>query len=192
MLQIQHRWHNSIHLSSKDFWIHMKDYTSALMKRLVYWMAEHGLVFLRISIGIIFLWFGLLKFFEGLSPVESLAIRTIRAITFELVSDEVAFFFLATLECLIGVGLLINKFLNVTLILLFLQMFGAVAPVFIFPSEVFTIFPVGLTLVGQYIIKDIIIISAAIVLGGTLRGGQLIADPDVAEKAKKVEKKKLE
>ncbi len=49
------------------------------------WMGRNGLFLLRISIGIIFFWFGILKFFEGLSPAEDLAIRTINAITFNLV-----------------------------------------------------------------------------------------------------------
>ena len=36
------------------------------------WMSKYGLILLRISIGIIFLWFGVLKFFSGASPAEIL------------------------------------------------------------------------------------------------------------------------
>jgi len=154
-------------------------------------MAENGIAFLRISIGIIFLWFGFIKYFHGLSPIEDLAVHTARVLTFNLFSDNAMAGGLATLECLIGIGLLTGKFLRITLLLLLVQLVGAISPVFIFPAEVFNIIPVVPTLAGQYIIKDIVIISAGILLGGTVRGGKMIADPDIAEKAKKVEDEKL-
>jgi len=86
------------------------------------WMASRGLLFLRLSIGIIFLWFGMLKFFDGMSPAQDIAIRTIQTITFQLVPDNFIIFGLATWEVLIGVGLLFNLFLRETLLLLYLQM----------------------------------------------------------------------
>ena len=46
------------------------------------WMARHGLPLLRISLGIVFLWFGALKFFPGLSPASDLAARTIEMLSF--------------------------------------------------------------------------------------------------------------
>jgi len=137
------------------------------------WMASRGLLFLRLSIGIIFLWFGALKFFEGLSPAQDLAIKTIRVISFQVVPDNLIIYGLATWEVLIGVGLLFNVFLRETLLLLYLQMVGTFFPVVLFPSEVFRIFPYALTLEGQYIIKNLVIVSAGIVLGATVRGGRL-------------------
>ena len=160
-------------------------------KKFTLWMADHGIAFLRISLGIIFIWFGLLKYFPGVSPVEDLSLRTVEALTFHLFSDRTMAFALATLECLIGIGLLTGIFFKATLLLLFFQLVGALSPVFLFPGEVFTIIPIVPTLTGQYIIKDIVIISAAIVLGGTIRGGKIVADPVVAEKAKQVEEEKL-
>ena len=139
------------------------------------WMASKGLFLLRLSIGIIFFWFGFLKFFEGLSPAEDLAIRTIQTITFGLLPDKVIIYGLATWEVLIGIGLIFKIFLRETLILLYLQMMGTFLPLFLFPEEVFHIFPYSLTLEGQYIVKNIILLSAGIVLGGTLRGGKLVA-----------------
>ena len=56
------------------------------------------------------------------------------------------------------------------------------------PHALVPFFP---TLVGQYIIKDIVLISTGLVLGGTARGGQLIADPVIAEEAKEVEEQNL-
>ncbi|MFN2458107.1 MAG: hypothetical protein ABR502_07900 [Chitinophagaceae bacterium] len=160
--------------------------------KLTHWMAANGIIFLRISIGIIFFWFGFIKYFPGLSPIEDLALRTTRVLTFDLLSDNAMAKGLATLECLIGIGLIAGKFLRATLLLLLLQLIGAISPVVLFSSEVFKIIPVVPTLSGQYIIKDIIIISAGILIGGTVRGGKMIADPEIAEKAKKVENKKLD
>lgn len=156
-----------------------------------HWMAEHGIAFLRISIGIVFLWFGFIKYFPGLSPIEDLALRTTRVLTFNFFSDDAMAKGLATLECLIGIGLITGTFLRATLLLLLLQLIGAISPVFTFTSEVFKIIPIVPTLAGQYIIKDIIIISAGILIGSTVRGGKMIADPEVAEKAKRMENEKL-
>ncbi len=160
--------------------------------KVTHWMAANGIGLLRISIGIIFFWFGFIKYFPGLSPIEDLALRTTRVLTFDMFSDNAMAKGLATLECLIGIGLITGKSLRATLFLLLLQLIGAISPVFIFTSEVFKIIPIVPTLAGQYIIKDIIIISAGILIGGTVRGGKMISDPEVAEKAKQVENKKLD
>lgn len=159
--------------------------------KLTHWMADNGIAFLRISIGIVFLWFGFIKYFPGLSPVEDLALRTTRVLTFNLFSENAMAIGLATLECLIGIGLITGKFLRATLLLLLIQLIGAISPAFIFASEVFKIIPIVPTFAGQYIIKDIVFISAGILIGGTVRGGKMIADPEVAQKAKQVEDEKL-
>ncbi len=134
------------------------------------WMAGKGLTLLRWSIGLIFLWFGLLKYFEGLSPAQDLAIRTISIVTFGLIPDALIIYGLATLEVLIGVGLIFNIFMRITLLLLFFQMAGTFLPVFLLPGEVFNVFPYSLSLEGQYIVKNIVIISSGILLGATVRG----------------------
>ncbi len=137
------------------------------------WMASKGLILLRWSIGIIFFWFGFLKFFEGLSPAEDLAIRTIDKITFGFIPDNLIIYGLAFWEVLIGIGLIFNIFLRETLLLLYLQMVGTFMPVVLFSDEVFNVFPYSLTIEGQYIIKNLILFSAGIVLGATVRGGRL-------------------
>ncbi len=142
------------------------------------WMANKGIFLLRISIGIIFLWFGALKFFPSLSPAEGLATDTIKLLTFNLIPGQVIMFGLAFWETLIGVGLIFNKFMRETLLLLYLQMLGTLSPIFLFPAEVFTQFPYALTLEGQYIFKNLVIISASIVIGATVRGGRIVAESD--------------
>jgi uncharacterized membrane protein YkgB len=139
-------------------------------RRLTAWMARHGIVLLRMSLGIIFLWFGALKFFPGLSPAQELAARTIQTLTLGALSPRAAVAVLAVWESLIGLGLLTGVFLRGTLLLLWLQMLGTITPLILFPGETFTMFPIAPTLEGQYIIKNIVLISAGIVIGATVRG----------------------
>lgn len=144
--------------------------------RLTQWMARHGLTLLRISLGVVFLWFGLLKFFPGLSPAHDLAARTVETLSGGLVHANVSVPFLAAWESAIGLGLLLGVFLRAVLLLLVLQMIGTLTPLVLFPGEVFRFIPYAPTLEGQYIIKNAVLISAAIVLGATVRGGGLVAN----------------
>ena len=144
--------------------------------RITSWMARYGLPLLRISLGTVFLWFGALKFFPGLSPAHDLAARTIEQLTFGTVHAAVSVPLLAAWECLIGLGLLFGIFMRATLLLLAVQMAGTLMPLVLFPNEVFTRIPYAPTLEGQYIIKNAVLISAAIVLGATVRGGRLVAE----------------
>jgi uncharacterized membrane protein YphA (DoxX/SURF4 family) len=155
--------------------------------RLTNWMARYGILIMRIGLGLIFVWFGALKFFPDLSPAEDLAVRTIQGLTFGLVPPAVALPVLAGWEVLIGLGLLTGRFMRITLLLLFAQMIGTVTPVFLFPGEVFTVFPYAPTLEGQYIFKNLVLIGAGLVLGATVRGGAVVADPDLARVARERE-----
>ncbi|HSQ44251.1 MAG TPA: DoxX family protein [Ginsengibacter sp.] len=119
---------------------------------------------LRISVGIVYFWFGALKFFQGLSPAEQLAMQTIHKITFGLINDRLNIIMLASWECLVGVSLIIGKWIKPALMLLFLHMVCTFSPFIFFPAQVFHIAPYDLSLTGQYIVKNIIIISAGLVL----------------------------
>jgi uncharacterized membrane protein YkgB len=154
--------------------------------RITNWMARFGIVLLRVSLGIVFFWFGVLKFFPGLSPAQDLATRTIAILTVGLISQNVAIPVLATWECLIGIGLILGLYMRATLLLLFLQMLGTMTPIFFFPQEVFTRIPYAPTLEGQYIIKNIVLISAALIIGATVRGGRVVADPGIVQSAENV------
>ena len=151
--------------------------------RITHWMARHGVPLLRISLGVVFLWFGALKFFPGLSPAQDLAARTVERLSFGLVAPTVSVPLLAAWECLIGVGLLLGVYMRAVLLLLAAQMVGTLTPLVLFPSEVFTRVPYAPTLEGQYIIKNAVLISAAIVLGATVRGGGLVVESRVFEEA---------
>lgn len=138
------------------------------------WMGRWGLLLLRISVGIIFFWFGFLKFFPGLSPAETLATRTIEVMTGGLLTPHVALTLLAIWETVIGLGLIFGKALRTTLFLLFLQMPGTISPMFLFPELTFQQVPFVLTIEGQYIVKNLVLVSAGIVIGATVRGGGLV------------------
>jgi len=137
------------------------------------WMARTGLIFLRVGLGVIFFWFGVLKFFPGLSPAENLVRNTIY-----FFDPDIFIPVLAAWEALIGVGLITGKFMRLTLLLLFLQMPGTALPLLILPDVVWNVFPYGLTIEGQYIVKNLVLIGAGLVLGGTVRGGRFNPDPD--------------
>ncbi len=145
--------------------------------RLTRGMARYGSLLLRVSLGLVFLWFGFLKFFPGLSPAEELVTNTINRLSFGLIAPATAAFLVAALETVIGLGLITGVFMRVTLLLLALQMIGTVMPIFLFPDRVFQIVPFVPTLEGQYIIKNMVLISAGLVIGATVRGGRLVAEP---------------
>ena len=140
-------------------------------------LARSAIPVLRVSLGIVFLWFGALKLISGLSPAEELAARTIEQLSLGLVGPAVSVPVLGAWEVLIGLGLLTGRFLRATLLLLALQMAGTFTPLLLFPEETFSQFPIAPTLEGQYIIKNIVLIGAAMVVGATVRGGRLMAEP---------------
>ena len=143
--------------------------------RITTWMARHGITLTRIALGIVFLWFGIIKFVPTWSPAAELATRTIECLTVGLVPPALSLPLLAAWESLIGIGLLTGRYLRATLFLLFAQMPGTLTPLVLFPDETFRAFPYAPTLEGQYIIKNLVLIGAAIVVGATVRGGQLQA-----------------
>ena len=140
-------------------------------------MADYGLVLMRLALGVVFLWFGVLKLFPGLSPAEGLAGRTIEVLTFGAVPAATAVPFLAIWESIIGLGLLTGIWMRATLLLLFVQMLGTLTPLVLFPAETFDRFPFAPTLEGQYIIKNAVLIAGAVILGATVRGGRIESEP---------------
>ncbi len=127
------------------------------------WMFRFGHLYLRISLGVIFIWFGLLKPF-GYSPANDLVARTVYWL-----DPKIFIPILGWWEVLIGVCLLFRTLIRVAVFLLFLQIGGTFLPLVILPEVCFEQFPFVLTLEGQYIVKNLLIISAGIVIGGTVR-----------------------
>jgi uncharacterized membrane protein YkgB len=118
---------------------------------------------IRTPLFVIFFWFGLLKVIE-LSPAQGLIIDTVYWMPF--LSPENWVIVIGYWEMLIGLFFLAKKTTFYAMLLLFLQMSGTFMPLVLLPSVTFQnsnyLLP---TLEGQYIIKNIIIITSAIVIG---------------------------
>lgn len=162
----------------------LPDRIDPIDRRITRWMAAHGVRLTRLGLGLVFLWFGIIKLGPGWSPATDLAGRTIETLTFGLVEPAVGVPILAVWETLIGLGLLTGRFLRATLLLLFVQMPGTMLPLFLFPAETFNAFPHAPTLEGQYIVKNFVLVGAAIVVGATVRGGRLDAEAREEAEAK--------
>ncbi len=118
----------------------------------------------QVAIGTVFIWFGALKVI-GISPAAELVEKTVYVFPPEIFVPV-----LGVWEVLIGLFFLYRPLLRVGILLLFLQLPGTFLPVILLPEVVFTTFPYGLTVEGQYIFKNLVIIAGALVLGGSLLG----------------------
>lgn len=127
------------------------------------WMQRWGLLLLRISLAVIFIWFGALKPFR-ISPADELIEKTVYWF-----DPNVFIPILGIWEVLIGVCLLLRPLIRIALFLLLLQMPGTFLPLVLLPETCFTRVPWAPTMEGQYIIKNLVLISAAIVVGSTVR-----------------------
>ena len=143
--------------------MNIKEYFGHIDKFISLTMKTYGVLFLRYSIGLIFIWFGLLKPLE-MSPAQELVTNTVYWF-----DDKIAFVkFLGWWEVAIGLTMCFKPLIRISIFLLFIQMPGTFLPLILLPEVCFTDFPFGLTLEGQYIFKNLLIISSALVIGGTL------------------------
>jgi uncharacterized membrane protein YphA (DoxX/SURF4 family) len=122
------------------------------------------LKYLALSFGLIYVWFGILKFFPNLSPAEDLASQTVDVITFHLIPSNVGYFLLALLEVVIGVGLIIGYKRTIFVKIAIAHMIFTFVPLFVFPELSFTTAPYGFTIVGQYIMKNVVFLVALFLL----------------------------
>ena len=132
-------------------------------------MRSWGTTALRISLAIIFFWFGILKPL-GISPAEPLVIATVKWLP--LLAPPAWLVVIGWWEVVIGLSFLFRRTVRIAIALLALQMVGTLLPLFMLPEVTFQEgrFPYGPTMEGQYIIKNLLIISAALVIGGAVRG----------------------
>jgi len=120
---------------------------------------------IRIPIFIIFFWFGFLKIID-LSPAQQLVKDTVYWMPF--LSAESWTYVIGVWEVLIAICFLFKRTTLIAMVLLFLQMSGTFLPLLILPEITFqNSNPFLPTLEGQYIIKNIIIITAALMIGRT-------------------------
>lgn len=119
---------------------------------------------LSICIGLIYIWFGSLKFFSALSPAEDLAIHTIARLTNELLPSSIAIFMLALWETVIGVLIIAQMYRRTIITMALIHMSMTFTPLIFFPELAFNGNILVPTLLGQYIVKNIVIIGALLSL----------------------------
>jgi uncharacterized membrane protein YkgB len=137
-----------------------------LERRTAIAMSRIGPTALRLAMGAVFLGFGLLKVVPGVSPAEGLAVETFGLLTFGLVSDDLARLAVAALEVTVGVLLLTGWFPRIAIGLLAMTLVGVLSPIVLLPAQLFA-GPFGApTLEGQYVLKDVVLVAAAVVLAG--------------------------
>jgi putative oxidoreductase len=142
--------------------------------RVMEWLARYSVDLLRISVGLVFLAFGVLKFFPGLSPAQELAGRTVEILSLGLVPDQVAVLMVATLETTIGLLLVTGRWLRLGVALLILAMVGILSPLVLLPDELFRGRIYAPTLEGQYVLKDVVLVSAAFVIAARALGARMV------------------
>ena len=120
--------------------------------------------FVSAALGVVYLWFGILKFFPGLSPAEELAGATIERLTLGFLEPAMGVFLLAIWEVGIGLLLLTGSFQKWALWAALVHICCTFTPLLFFPDLCFTEVPFGLTLVGQYIFKNLVFLGVMVIL----------------------------
>lgn len=142
----------------------MNDQTTTIQKIRKRIKKKNGPNLLAVSIGVVYLWFGSLKFFPALSPAEGLAKNTIHELTLGILPDSYSIVLLAIMEVGIGICLLMGLWRKTTVIVALFHMALTFAPLILFPSESFQNPPWIPTLLGQYIGKNFVIVAALLSL----------------------------
>ena len=151
---------------------HIASGRSDPLTRVASWLAAHSVTALRISLGLVILGFGALKYVPGASPAEPLVMRTVDALTFGLVSGTPAVVATAVVETVIGLILVTGIGLRAGLVLLAGTLLGWMSPLVLFFGD---LFPGGLpTLEAQYVLKDAILAAAAAVVAARALGARYV------------------
>ena len=138
----------------------MKSTFDTLYYRFSKLMDKHSVNLMRIALAIVYIWFGVLKVI-GISPAEELVEKTVYWF-----KPKIFIPILGICEMIIGFGVQIKRFVPITIVLLLLHMMVTFFPIFIVEKTCFTIFPYEPSLVGQYIIKNLVLICGALVIAG--------------------------
>lgn len=141
--------------------------------RLALWLARHSVGILRISLGLVFLGFAALKYFPGVSPAEGLAVRTVETLSLGMLSGYGALVATAIVETFIGITLITGKLMRVGLLVLGGAMVGILSPLVLFFGD---LFPGAPTLEAQYVLKDIVLVAAGLVVTARALGARFVTD----------------
>ncbi len=144
------------------------------------WLLAYSVSVLRVSVGIVFLAFGALKIAPGVSPAQDLVEHTTGLLTFGLVPGGMALALVAALECTIGVLLVSGRAKRAAMLLLAVNLVGILSPLALLTTRLFAGPHGAPTLEGQYVMKDVIVVGAALVIAASaLTGGLPSEAPEV-------------
>ena len=139
---------------------------------------RYGIVTLRIALGIVFVWFGALKIADA-SPVARLVSDVV-----PVLSDRTAVLVVGIVEVVVGAGLIIGWAIRLTLALFFAQMLGTFAVLVLEPDLAFRGDPLHLTVLGEFVVKNLVLLTAGLVVagaiprpGGDARLGSMLSRP---------------
>jgi len=124
-------------------------------------LRRRSIMLLRLALGSVFVWFGALKIF-GASPVMLLLQQT-----YSFLPIKIFLFVLGGWEMLIGIGIILRRALRCVLILLCTHLIGTFVALLLNPHHFFVQgFPFCLTADGEFVMKNLVLISAALVIAG--------------------------
>jgi uncharacterized membrane protein YkgB len=141
----------------------------------IYLTTRYGITLVRVTLGIVFIWFGALKVL-GVSPVQDLVTKIIF-----MVPKEHALLFMGLVEIVIGFGLLFRLAIRLTLAVFLIHMCGTFLVLLLHPELSFQDGnPLLLTTTGEFVIKNLVLLAAGlVVLSSVLRADENIWDVPV-------------
>jgi uncharacterized membrane protein YphA (DoxX/SURF4 family) len=141
---------------------------------------DHPHLLLRVAIGVIYIWFGVLKFAAGVSPAATLATSTMSALTFGTVPADVSRPLLGVFETLIGLSFLAGRLRRLTLVAFLAHIAGAMSSLVLCVNIVWRHVPLEPTLAGQYVLKDLVLLAAGLLVLTTPQVGRSSVDASEA------------
>lgn len=129
-----------------------------------------SLTLLRLSLGVVFVWFGALKVADA-TPVADLVAGTVPWL------DRTWFVpLLGSVEVVLGVGLLVGRWLTAVSVVLVAHLCGTFLVLVMEPQLAFQNGnPLLLTMVGEFVMKNVVLISAGLVLASKIRDRRELA-----------------
>lgn len=135
-------------------------------ERVTRFTRDAGIPLLRIGLGVVYLWFGVLKLFPGGSPAQDLVERTVSALTFGIITGDLARLSAAITEIGIALVLLSFRAPRWCAVLLIGHVVLVSTPLVLFPAEMWS-GPLQASFEAQYILKNLVTVAAAVVIASS-------------------------
>lgn len=123
-----------------------------LQQRLIAW-----------SLGLVYLWFGVLKFFPHTSSVEGLVNETLSALFLGHIPEAASIYIIGIWEVAAAILLILGWKVRWAAISIIIHLLFTFTPYVLFPEVCFS-GPLVFTMTGQYIFKNVVFLVAALIL----------------------------